>query len=295
MAEPVRVFVSHHHSPEEDAFTARLVADLQAAGADVWVDTSGITSDDFVKKISEGLAGRQWLVLVMTPEALGSRWVNDEVNAALHQVNSGRMRGVIPFVMTPCDEARMPALWAQLYRYDATKGYEAARDGLLNAVGLSLAAAKDAPTSPYAGQSQNAERLDIASLKSRYNITRLITLEGLLSLTPVQFEDAAALMLAASGFSDLMRPRGDNQPDLICTDALGQLTYVWCRRYGPNLLVNASEVAEASHAVLSWDIRGLIVTTSLYSDGAKDIARSDGIKLIDGHELVIIMRHVLPK
>jgi hypothetical protein len=59
MADPVRIFVSHHHSPQEDAFTARLVEDLKAAGADAWVDEEGITSDDFVRKISEGLAGRQ--------------------------------------------------------------------------------------------------------------------------------------------------------------------------------------------------------------------------------------------
>jgi hypothetical protein len=72
MAEQVRVFVSHHHSPDEDRSTAQLMRDLQAAGADVWVDDKGITSDDFVQKISEGLAGRQWLVLVMTPAALAS-------------------------------------------------------------------------------------------------------------------------------------------------------------------------------------------------------------------------------
>lgn len=41
MAEPVRVFVSHHHTPEDDTFTARLVADLEAAGVDVWVDMCG--------------------------------------------------------------------------------------------------------------------------------------------------------------------------------------------------------------------------------------------------------------
>jgi hypothetical protein len=44
MPEPVRIFVSHHHSPEEDIFTARLVADLEAAGVEVWVDTKGIAS-----------------------------------------------------------------------------------------------------------------------------------------------------------------------------------------------------------------------------------------------------------
>ena len=37
MADQVRVSVSHHHSPDEDAFTAQLVVDLEAAGADVWV------------------------------------------------------------------------------------------------------------------------------------------------------------------------------------------------------------------------------------------------------------------
>ena len=136
MADQVRVFVSHHHSPEEDAFTARLVADLEAAGADVWVDDARITSDDFIKKINEGLTGRQWLVLVMTPDALRSPWVQAEVNAALLQVRQGRMLGVIPLVAQPCNDADIPPLWATLQYYDATRGYETARGGLLSALGL---------------------------------------------------------------------------------------------------------------------------------------------------------------
>jgi hypothetical protein len=56
----VRVFVSHHHSSEENVFTARLVADLKAARADVWVDIEGITSDDFViHRTAEG-----WAILI---------------------------------------------------------------------------------------------------------------------------------------------------------------------------------------------------------------------------------------
>jgi hypothetical protein len=146
MADPVRVFVSHHHSPEEDTFTARLMADLKAAGADAWVDTAGITSDDFVKKISEGLAGRQWLMLVMTPDALRSPWVQREVNAALNEHTAGRMLGVLPFVMLPCFEQAIPVLWRTLHRYDATKSYEAARDGLLGAIGLTPALPSNALT-----------------------------------------------------------------------------------------------------------------------------------------------------
>jgi formylglycine-generating enzyme required for sulfatase activity len=136
MADQARVFVSHHHSPEEDIFTARLVADLEAAGADVWVDTSGITNDDFVRKISEGLTGRQWLVLVMTPDALRSPWVQREVNAALNELTAGRMRGVLPLVMQPCQEPAVPMLWRTLHRYDATGGYETTRSSLFAALGL---------------------------------------------------------------------------------------------------------------------------------------------------------------
>jgi hypothetical protein len=55
------------------SFLINFTADLEAAGADVWVDDARITSDDFIKKINEGLAGRQWLVLVMTPDALRSQ------------------------------------------------------------------------------------------------------------------------------------------------------------------------------------------------------------------------------
>lgn len=134
----VRVFVSHHHSSEEDRFTARLVADLKAAGADIWVDDQNITSNNFVQKISEGLEGRQWLVLVMTPQSVASPWVRNEVSAALSELAAGRMLGVIPILMTPTPEQDIPILWRSLHRYDATHTYEPARDGLLRALGLPI-------------------------------------------------------------------------------------------------------------------------------------------------------------
>src|SRR5262249_37709507 len=159
---------------KEDASTARLVADLEAAGADVWVDYQGVASGSFVQKINEGLSGRQWLVLVMTNAGLGSRWVQGEVNAAVHQVNIGRMRGVIPFVMTRCDEAQIPPLWAQLHRYDATKSYEAARDGLLRAIGLPLPSVK------------------VTQQSARQDLAQRMTVDDLLSLSAREFENAVA-------------------------------------------------------------------------------------------------------
>src|SRR5690349_13367624 len=130
-----RIFVSHSH--QDDAFTARLVADLRATGADVWVDTDKITYNDFVQHISDGLANRDWLVLVQTPDALRSPWVRTEVNAALNMSLQGRMRGVIPVLAKACDPADMPALWSTLQYYDATRDYNATVKKLLAVLGLS--------------------------------------------------------------------------------------------------------------------------------------------------------------
>lgn len=146
MADQVRVFVSHHHTPDEDAFTARLVADLEAVGADVWVDDQRISSNNFVQKISEGLEGRQWLVLVMTPQSVASSWVRNEVNTALSEHTAGRMLGIVPIVMVRTPEQDIPMLWRPLHRYNATHAYEPARDGLLRALGLSALVQSGAPS-----------------------------------------------------------------------------------------------------------------------------------------------------
>ncbi len=134
----VSVFVSHSH--KDDIFTSRLVADLRAAGADVWVDNAEINYDDFIKKINDGLRGRQWLILVLTPNALASQWVETEVNAALHQAKLGQMRGVIPLLAQSCDERDIPPTWATLHRYDATSSerYQAELARLLRTLGLSM-------------------------------------------------------------------------------------------------------------------------------------------------------------
>src|SRR5579885_1756844 len=80
MAAP-RVFVSHSHL--DDAFTRRLVDDLIAAGANVWVDVAGVGADDFQDRINQALVSCEWFLLVLTPSALRSPWVKMEVHAAI--------------------------------------------------------------------------------------------------------------------------------------------------------------------------------------------------------------------
>jgi formylglycine-generating enzyme required for sulfatase activity len=95
-----------------------------------------IPDGDFIRHINQGLANRHWLILVMTPEALGSAFVNREVNTALNEVTAKRLRGVIPFMVAPWQVTEMPMLWRPLQRYDATSDYTTARNQLFQAIGL---------------------------------------------------------------------------------------------------------------------------------------------------------------
>lgn len=142
MPSQVRVFVSHHHSPQEDSFTARVADDLRQAGAVVWVDVANIRDGDFMERINAALASSDWLVLVLTPGSLNSPPVRTEVNAALNLVWQRKMRGVIPLVAAALDGAEVPPTWATLQRYDATKGYQSALASLIGALGIAAAPAR---------------------------------------------------------------------------------------------------------------------------------------------------------
>jgi hypothetical protein len=120
MAAP-KVFVSHSH--KDDAFTAHLVADLRGVGAEVWVDVSSIDHGDFMQRIDEALRACEWTVVVLTPNAVTSDYVQMEVNASLHRVRQGYMQAVIPVLASACPTNSIPALWDVLHRYDATQDY----------------------------------------------------------------------------------------------------------------------------------------------------------------------------
>ncbi len=129
-----RVFVSHSNLDNE--FTERLVADLKAAGADVWVDYEQIASGDFAQSINEGLGKCDWVLLVQTPNALASEWVRGEINAAVNLKHKKRIRDVIPVVAASCPPNDVPPMWDVLHNYDATKDYARAVKGLIRALGI---------------------------------------------------------------------------------------------------------------------------------------------------------------
>ncbi|MGH7454917.1 MAG: toll/interleukin-1 receptor domain-containing protein [bacterium] len=77
-----RVFISH--AWEDKPLVRRLETELQAAGAEVWVDHSGIRGgDNLPGRISEALKWCNMLLLVWSEAASKSHWVEIEWTNAI--------------------------------------------------------------------------------------------------------------------------------------------------------------------------------------------------------------------
>jgi formylglycine-generating enzyme required for sulfatase activity len=127
------VFVSH--SSHDQAFAQRLAADLRQAGATAWIYEADDSAGNIMQRVNEMLAQCDWLVLVLSPDAVASTYVQTEVFVALNRVQQGRMRGVVPVVLRPVDLSHLPT-WEALRRFPATSEaqYPAALSGVLRAI-----------------------------------------------------------------------------------------------------------------------------------------------------------------
>lgn len=134
MAQP-KVFVSHSHV--NDAFAERLVADLRAAGVEAWLDKTDLGPGNFQQHINNGLTACDWFVLVLTRSALGSPWVQQEVDAANRLKHQGRIQDLIFIQAEPVEHHELPPLWGVYNIFDATTEveYTSGLERLVKAVG----------------------------------------------------------------------------------------------------------------------------------------------------------------
>lgn len=108
MSQP-RIFVSHSH--KDEAFTETLVADLRQAGANAWMDNTDLGAGDFQERISQALSDCEWFVLVLTKDALESKWVRLEVNAAIRLRNQEQVHDLIFLKAGPLEDHELQPLW----------------------------------------------------------------------------------------------------------------------------------------------------------------------------------------
>lgn len=126
---------------------------------------------------------------------------------------------------------------------------------------------------------------------------RARTLGELLVLTPSQFEEAVAGLLAGLGYGDVRRVggSGDLGVDVMCRHPDGGLVVVQCKRHSPGIRVGSPEIQaligmKSIHAAE----QALLVTTSTFSRPAMELARGHGVDLIDGEELARIAAEAKP-
>ncbi|MCP4421092.1 MAG: toll/interleukin-1 receptor domain-containing protein, partial [Chloroflexi bacterium] len=117
---PRQIFISH--ASQDAEFAQRLAADLQANGWQTWMASDDIRpGEKWVEAINRGLTESGVFVLLLTPDAVASRWVQSEMNVAIGMEHRGEIR-LLPLNVKP---AATPALWGAYQWIAFAGGYEA--------------------------------------------------------------------------------------------------------------------------------------------------------------------------
>ncbi len=98
----IQIFLSH--SSKDTAFSARLAQDLNTRGYDVWHDIERLNGGDaWWNKIKQELTARSHFIVVLSPDAIVSRWVNDEIAIAWKQRDPAMGKHIIPILYRICE------------------------------------------------------------------------------------------------------------------------------------------------------------------------------------------------
>src|SRR5947208_5079277 len=112
---PILVFISY--SRTDTAFVDRLEADLQARNFRTWVDRGRLEGgEEWLDVIENAIKKCQVLLVVLTPEAVKSKFVRKEYRYAEHK---GKF--VIPLQYRPCE---VPMDLNDIHRINFETNYE---------------------------------------------------------------------------------------------------------------------------------------------------------------------------
>jgi formylglycine-generating enzyme required for sulfatase activity len=142
MANKVKqVFISHATAADGE-FAQRLAGDLRRLGVKVWIAPESIrTGESWVKAIERGLRESSHVVIVLTPAALESKWVEKETDVAIARERRGQIE-IIPLSVEECE---IPLLLSSYHMVFFRQGYEAGLSRLTRDLGLSVAPAEPVP------------------------------------------------------------------------------------------------------------------------------------------------------
>lgn len=113
------LFLSHTSS--DKPFARRLATDLGLGGARIWLDEAEMKiGDSLVAKIGTALAEMNYVGVVLSPDAVKSKWVAKELEIAINREFATESVVVLPFLYRDCNMP--PFLTGRLYADFRTEG-----------------------------------------------------------------------------------------------------------------------------------------------------------------------------
>ncbi len=152
----MKVFVSHSHT--NNAFCQELVTGLKAAGADVWYDNESMHAGQLGPVIERELRERTVFIVVLSPDALRSRWVEDETRWAYGQLRRDPSRIILPVLAEALPDENDIWLFLQDFKRVEASGLRPfspaeAVARTLHALQLTLPGEAPQPTAPQPAES----------------------------------------------------------------------------------------------------------------------------------------------
>jgi len=132
--EGQNIFLSY--SRDDQDFALKLAGDLRSAGANIWIDQLDIeTGKRWDDAVEEALATAESVLVILSPTAVDSQNVKDEVAYALR-----KNKQVLPVLYLDC---KIPFRLARLQYSDFTTDYEKGLTQLLGALDVEQRASAD--------------------------------------------------------------------------------------------------------------------------------------------------------
>lgn len=97
------VFISYSHA--DSKFADWLADKLRSSGVDVWIDKWMIrVGDSITQKVNEGIGVSDFLIVILSRSSTTSKWVREEVNAALiKNVEEEKHAFILPVLLEECE------------------------------------------------------------------------------------------------------------------------------------------------------------------------------------------------
>lgn len=129
-AKPYQVFLSYSSADKEAA--QRIMAALRQRGVSVWADAYELQyGDSIADAIGETISASDYLVVLLSPNSVNSKWVQRELAAALSSDLSARDITLLPVLIADCE---IPPTLANYQHLDLRKSFEVGVDQLVEQI-----------------------------------------------------------------------------------------------------------------------------------------------------------------